>query len=103
MLKDHDEFCNQAVGIWDGGCQCEKIAKIRADERKYVISVIEELPCQCGEDKDYCDGQTDAINAIEAICFNESSNGAEETVEIRGEEHVDWCRDLYCYGCREVR
>jgi hypothetical protein len=20
----------------------------------------------------------------------------------RGEEHVDWCRDLACYGCVEV-
>jgi len=36
-------------------------------ERAYVISVIEELPCKCEDGKDYCDGHTDAIAAVEAI------------------------------------
>ena len=67
MDKSHDEFCNQSVGKWDGGCQCKVIAEIRADERKYVMSVIEELPCKCDAGMDYCDGHTDAINAIEAV------------------------------------
>jgi|LakMenEpi03Aug12_release.lakeMendotaPanAssembly.Ray.scaffolds.fasta_scaffold1079057_1 hypothetical protein len=64
---NHDEFCNQSVGRWDGGCQCAIIAQVRASERTYIISVIEELPCKCEEGADYCDGHTDAINAIEAI------------------------------------
>jgi hypothetical protein len=43
-------------------CQCDLIAKVRADERaKYVLP---DLP--------------------------------------RGGEHVDWCRDLACYGCEEI-
>ena len=73
--QNHDEFCNQAVGRWDGGCQCETIAQVRESERAYVISVIEELPCKCDESKDYCDGQTDAINAIEAIDTPEEVTG----------------------------
>ena len=54
----HDPLCN----IWDGGCDCDLIAKVRADERaKYVLP---DLP--------------------------------------RGGEHVDYCRDLACYGCEEI-
>jgi hypothetical protein len=106
MYADHDEFCNQAIGKWDGGCQCEKIAEIRADERKYVMSVIEELPCLCDEGKDYCDGQTDAIDAIDSI--DSIDKVADERAKYvlpdlpKGGEHVDWCRDLACYGCVEV-
>jgi hypothetical protein len=48
-------------------CQCELIRKVRVEEHNYIISIIEELPCKCKEGKDYCDGHTDAINAIEAI------------------------------------
>jgi hypothetical protein len=28
--------------------------------------------------------------------------GVVQEEEVRGEEHVDWCRDLYCYGCKEI-
>lgn len=42
-------------------CQCDLIAKVRADERaKYVPDAP------------------------------------------KGGEHVDWCRDLACYGCEEI-
>jgi hypothetical protein len=46
---------------------CDLIRNVRAEEHNYIISIIEELPCKCDEGKDYCDGHTDAINAIEAI------------------------------------
>jgi len=61
-LVTHDPLCFQSQGKWDGGCQCDLIAKVRADERaKYVLP---DLPS--------------------------------------GGDHVDYCRDLYCYGCKEI-
>ena len=70
----HDPLCPMEVELraletWETDhlpegviCQCDLIAKVRADEQaKYVLP---DLP--------------------------------------RGEEHVDWCRDLACYGCVEV-
>jgi len=75
----HDDLCPQAYPYgrdddldsffnkkdWD--CRCELINEIRADERTQIIALIEELPCKCEAGGDYCDGHTDAINAIEAI------------------------------------
>lgn len=29
---DHDPLCYMAEGKWDGGCQCDLIAKIRVDQ-----------------------------------------------------------------------
>jgi hypothetical protein len=50
------------IGCPEDDCECEIIAKVRADEKaKYVLP---DLP--------------------------------------RGGEHVDWCRDLACYGCEEI-
>ena len=50
------------IGCPEDDCECEIIARVRADERaKYVLP---DLP--------------------------------------RGGEHVDWCRDLACYGCEEI-
>ncbi len=62
----HDPLCSHArQHRWFqriDECQCDLIAKVRADERaKYVLP---DLP--------------------------------------RGGEHVDWCRDLACYGCEEI-
>ena len=31
--SDHDPLCYIAEGKWDGGCNCDFIAKVRADER----------------------------------------------------------------------
>ena len=57
----HPKFCEGCTPQC-GTCQCDLIAKVRADERaKYVLP---DLP--------------------------------------RGGEHVDWCRDLACYGCEEI-
>ena len=28
--------------------------------------------------------------------------GVVQEEDVRGEDHVDWCRDLYCYGCKEI-
>jgi hypothetical protein len=62
---DHDPLCpthNCMDKSCAECCQCDLIAKVRADERaKYVLP---DLP--------------------------------------RGGEHVDWCRDLACYGCEEI-
>lgn len=43
MGEGHDAFCNQAMGRWDGGCQCEFLAKVRADERKQAGQRVESL------------------------------------------------------------
>ena len=77
MTHTHDPLCEWGPCICPRGydderghlvhcpeqyCECEFIAKVRADERaKYVLP---DLP--------------------------------------RGGEHVDWCRDLACYGCEEI-
>jgi len=54
--------------IWPGAPSvCDLIRNVRAEEHAYIISVIEELPCRCESGADYCDGHTDAINAIEAL------------------------------------
>ena len=37
MGEGHDAFCTQAMGRWDGGCQCEFLAKVRADERQRQV------------------------------------------------------------------
>jgi hypothetical protein len=75
----HDDLCPQAYpygrdddldsffGKKDWDCRCELINLIRSDERAQIIELIEGLPCLCDAGKDYCDGHTDAINAIEAI------------------------------------
>lgn len=41
LNSGHDEFCDQAVGRWDGGCQCEFLARVRFDERQRIIGVME--------------------------------------------------------------
>ena len=57
----HPKFCEGCTPQC-GTCQCDLIAKVRADERaKYVLP---DLP--------------------------------------RGGDHVDYCRDLACYGCEEI-
>ena len=57
----HPKFCEGCTPQY-GTCQCDLIAKVRADERaKYVLP---DLP--------------------------------------RGGDHVDYCRDLACYGCEEI-
>jgi hypothetical protein len=33
----HDPLCFQSQGKWDGGCQCDLIARVRADERAQVV------------------------------------------------------------------
>jgi hypothetical protein len=75
----HDPLCPQAhpygrdddldsfFGKKDWDCRCELIWNVRVDERAQIIELIEELPCKCEVGGDYCDGHTDAINAIEAI------------------------------------
>ena len=62
--SDYEPYLAEAVSLLqqEAACQCDLIAKVRADERsKYVLP---DLP--------------------------------------RGGEHVDWCRDLACYGCEEI-
>lgn len=59
----HDSLCHMSEGKWDGGCQCDVIAKVRADERAKILP---------------------------------------NPADIRGEQHVDYCRDLYCGGCYEI-
>jgi hypothetical protein len=79
MTKTHDPLCPQAYpygrdddlesffGNKDWDCRCEIINEVRFDERAQIIELIEALPCLCEAGKDYCDGHTDAINAIEAL------------------------------------
>lgn len=71
-IKVHDPICEMAFSPdldekLSRCLDCELIERARADERKFIIEVIEELPCRCEEGKDYCDGHTDVINAIEEI------------------------------------
>ena len=35
--SDHDPLCYIAEGKWDGGCNCDFIAKGRADERQRIL------------------------------------------------------------------
>lgn len=72
----HDHMCPYAgYSLGPDACRtlpsrksiCELIREVRAEEHNYIISVIEELPCKCEDGGDYCDGHTDAIDAICAI------------------------------------
>jgi hypothetical protein len=40
---------------------------------------------------------------IAEVRADERAKYSDETEPERGEEHVDWCRDLYCYGCQEIK
>jgi len=64
-MVTHDPLCplrGDQTTAFSRVCQCDLIAKVRADERaKYVLP---DLP--------------------------------------RGGDHVDYCRDLACYGCEEI-
>ena len=51
------------IGCPEDDCECEIIAKVRADERAKIFP---------------------------------------NPADARGEEHVDYCRDLYCGGCYEI-
>lgn len=58
----HDAFCDQAEGRWDGGCQCEFLAKVRADEREQARRRVEAIePKGSPFDGGYHDGFRDAL------------------------------------------
>jgi len=39
----HDPLCYHAEGKWDGGCQCELIAKVRADQDRIHLEEMQSL------------------------------------------------------------
>lgn len=65
----HDEFCNQAAGRWDGGCQCAVIAKVRKSEREKMLTEVSIMNCRV---HDYEDGMChvaidDLIKMLETL------------------------------------
>lgn len=78
--------CTWAHGDCPNGLACRECKRMDdlIDERERghrdgwsealtrVVEVVEGLPCKCNDSLDYCDGQTDAISAIEKLA------GAEE-------------------------
>jgi len=136
---------------WD--CECDIIAKARADEKNRCIEAVDALGAvDPWLSTDWSSGVNDALSALKALqekphaplsgnpdmdamsgysdthdkfCrdYNRLMGWKPETcictviAEVRaderakdyvpvetgrGEEHVDWCRDLACYGCVEV-
>ena len=43
---DHDPLCYMSEGKWDGGCQCDLIRKVRADERDQARQAVVAVPWQ---------------------------------------------------------
>lgn len=58
--SDHDPLCYISEGKWGGGCNCDFIAKVRADERWATVESAVFVASQYG-----CDhGLLNALNAI---------------------------------------
>lgn len=38
--EGHDALCPQSEGKWDGGCQCDLIAKVRADQNSTWVQIV---------------------------------------------------------------
>lgn len=53
-----DQLYAERVAGYKEGCN---------DAIKSSIQIIENLPCRCDNGMDYCDGQTDAIEALEKL------------------------------------
>lgn len=93
MTHTHDPLC-PSYGLCDCGCEydahcmCGFIAKVRADELR--------RPSE------------DGWMSVRAVLAWEDQVRADERAKYvlpdlpRGGEHVDWCRDLACYGCEEI-
>ena len=77
-----------ACDCCDRTCGCDLIAKVRADELRHPSE--------------------DGWMSVRAVLAWEDQVRADERAKYvppdlpRGGEHVDYCRDLACYGCVEV-
>ena len=88
--SDYAPYLAEAVSLLqqEAACQCELIAKVRADELR--------RPSE------------DGWMSVRAVLAWEDQVRADERAKYvlpdlpRGGEHVDWCRDLACYGCEEI-
>lgn len=63
-----------------------------------------DIPCNCEPDyygHEFSCAKTCYCDLIAKVRADEQAKYVLPDLP-RGEEHVDWCRDLACYGCVEV-
>jgi hypothetical protein len=59
----HDPLCFQSQGKWDGGCQCDFIARVRADQDSRWVDIVRNRKI----DLESCDKPDDCRTKAEGV------------------------------------
>ena len=82
---------------WSCGTEHEDIASNDAYKRGYDAAVLDLAPnLQIAYEQGYNEAKRTLLTPMQAEQFD-------AMMEALDNEHVDWCRDLYCGGCVEIK